>query len=243
MRAIGANFRIVSRRRGRDRIYGPFWEVVYEGTPQAISTLEGDFTGDPTIQSTVIDEQPGKHRLVVRADIDLENGPGAPTVEFRQQPSRAHKSIFEPPYPYSNVTEDDVRKIREAINKSKTSAPTLSSAEADQLYELALQGVQFRTVYQPILQVVRVAHWSYVWPNDYANIGLVMDLPTVLSDIQAKTGGTPNFPLLGQTWPTPDFVYGYLFHMPSYDTSIGGKSTEVLEYEYGLWSTFLYDTV
>jgi hypothetical protein len=36
------------------------------------------------------------------------------------------------------------------------------------------------------------------------------------------------------------YVPGWLKHTPSYESVAGGRSSEVIEYEGGLWPTFLY---
>lgn len=243
MRAIGKAYEVSGIRYRNVPGQGVQAEIIYTGIPSAINQVRGGL--DLNTYEFDHDAQSPRQELRVRQPPSFKGDPGSISLELNETINRVHKSIFEPPGP-ATVTDDELRTIRDAIqNPQPGQSPALTNPDAIDLYQLALRGVDSRIVYQPVFTVVRTAARKINWPNQTNGVGQIFTDSAMLAD-QGVTG-LVNWTLgsvaySGEVAPV-DFTYGWLKHMPRHETVVGNRSSQVVEFEFGLWANILYSTV
>jgi len=235
--------------KGRNSTQGDYIEYTYEGTEDAVIGGESEAWQNGAIDTRRITAAgEGAHRLVVRYNKD-PGDPEAevPSVEFRMDPGRTNISPLQPPYVgVDNISTANLAEIRRALDENDTALVLdggASEALAQDLYLIMLRGEEFRTVYRPTFTLVRTASSFYIWPDQGGSVGEIYLRATVISEVQSIAGSTPNFTLPQDTFTNsgaPLWNYGWLKHAPNYDTTVGNRTTESIDWEYGLWPESIY---
>jgi hypothetical protein len=102
---------------------------------------------------------------------------------------------------------------------------------------LGILGVTSRIVYQPVIIRTSTAGPKYGFVPDYSLTGKVIHPDSIQAAVKAKLPiAPPNDTYDGDG----GFVYGWLQHEPTYTLVANNKAQFQVEWEYGLWSTFLY---
>lgn len=250
MSAIGSTLDLVSITRGSRAHGGSYVDWTYEGTRDAVNVAFS--VNFPQVGVTINDllvNKVGnnKWQLIIRRD-DVLSGAVALSHQVRLITQRVHKSIFEPPLPgpLADVTDGEIAQIKEEIRQRSTDSFTQSptwladvSQGARDLYSLALRGVQHRIVYQPHLIKQSVGNNLQIWVVSFSNIGKLFSTADVVDD--AAITSILRFGLPQDVSDFDDYEYGWLKHGPNVEP--GPENVEILsqEYEYGLWSTKLYE--
>ena len=233
------------QRIGWNNRDGDYGEVEYEGNQAFIQTQHASLRNGNNVLDVEIWNQGAKWMLRARLGIGAPNqAEQATQIDLRLSVNRVHKSILEAPYTRDTITREDIEKIRRAQTWALAASPALTNPDAQRLYVFTLLGVESRIVYQPVLHVIKSAPARHAWPDAGASVGRVFTSGGLIED--AQIGGRINFtmPSSGvETWESISYRRGWLKHEPWFDTAAGGRSTAVLEYEFGLWPEFLYPPI
>lgn len=246
MRVIGSFGEPRSQRNGWSQNLGDFVELVYHGTADFARGVYANVRGNCAECDLDIEGPSG----VVRVRYANSTEPGGEEflrVEIRSGRNDVQKSIFEPgPDGYSSgVGPEGVGLIQEIVQNPGDDLlydEFVATATADELalLDLAIQGVQYRTVYQPTVIQVSTASGLYIWPNVNYLAGSILTQNTMLGLLRITPNFTPpnttNVPAQAPT----GFHYGWKMAPPTYEASSDGRSSETLEFEFGLWPEFLY---
>jgi hypothetical protein len=244
MRIIGKSLEQTGYRVTNVPGQGPREEFTYVGKSDSIDVIAQQYvdSGAETRNERAgpAGELVASRPIKTLADIQL-------TLEMRMQVNRVQKDLLEPD-PVSGIalSDADIRAIREGLrNPQAGSSPAITDPTAIQIYLLMMQGVKYRIVYQPVMQYVRSAPSSFVWPpSHYQNVSAIHSDAQMINDQGVKN--LLNFSLASEAYsdsPPSGFVYGWLKHCPWYETAVGNRTTENVEFEFGLWPTVLYGTV
>ncbi|HWN09772.1 MAG TPA: hypothetical protein VNO50_10975 [Pyrinomonadaceae bacterium] len=239
-KATGATNIVLKTVTARKRSDGGFFlEEIWEGTREAITALYG-FHG-PSVGNGIAELEASHDGPKWQLRLVKEAVPSSyPVVTAtRLINHRVQKSIFEPPGP-NGITEDELRDIKRFIDDNTFSDFTVPWSEAaGKLYSLALRGVTSRVIEQPFLIKTLTSLNTTHWNVSYANVGAIIGNGSIIAD--AAVGADLRIGLPSHDSAPPDgFVYGWLKHGPQVEPGSGNLSVLTQEYEYGLWSTFLY---
>jgi len=243
-------------RSGWDAQQGDFIETVYEGTREYVNSLFAPARLSYGVLAVETENEGPLYRLRVRSSVTptSETDQNSPENTVRIQVNRVQKSIFEPPGP-AGITAGQLRVIKKALAEdlenatpaSFLAANILPGSDAYTLYQLALSGVDYRVVYQPVLYRTRTAPAGFKWADRSNGVGYNLSLEDMMAD--AVLGNILNFPLptndalvnwVDESGTAVQFAYGWVKHAPYYDTAAGNRTVEYLEYEYGLWPVLMY---
>jgi hypothetical protein len=229
--AVGTSKTLRRKSQGWDANTGTYEQFEWAGTKSAIL---GMISGVKAVaQSYEYDHDGATYRLSYRISNDPKNQ--EVQDEVRMDVHRVHKSIFEPPT--GGLTADQLRSVQEyAEDKTKTELPNDWVDAQLELYDLAIQGVTSWIVYQPVIIRTSTAGPKYGFVPDYSLVGSIIHPSSIQTAVKAKLPIAPP----NDTYDGGGFVYGWLQHMPSYALVAGNKAQFQVEWEYGLWSTFLY---
>lgn len=242
MGAIGSGLELRAITGGLRKNGGAYREWRYEGTRDAVNTAFASFFSAGGIDDLLINRAGNNlWELIVRRD-DVFPASFPITHQVRLVTQRVQKSIFEPPLPpaFDSLTDAEIAEVKEEVRNPTPGFSVVYSNEAQQaLYSLAIRGVQYRIVYQPHLIRQSTASNAQVWVVSFSNVGKIFSTPAVVAD--AGIGTPLRFALPSDVSQYDDYVYGWLKHGVSVEP--GPENIEVLsqEYEYGLWSTWLYE--
>lgn len=259
MSGTGTSLVLRERVDGWDDIHGDYTEYLYEGTEGAVRGAAQGHQDNGAFDTQVISAADvGAWRLRVRYNYNPESPTGeVPTFEFRMDPGRTLVSILEPPYEptVGQISRHNIIAIKDAIASNSQGLSTDGGATEDAAQDLWRQLVyggasEYRIVYRPTFTIVRTASANFIWPDQTASVGQLYLVSTMLADVSALVGAQPNFTLPQSTYDNsgaaalnlPNWHYGWLKHQPTYDTIIGGKTTESIDWEYGLWGENTYGT-
>lgn len=239
---IGNPVNLIDIREGSDSLTGRFVEYVFAGTASGMQSVANSYA--PIAKQILVTGVGPKKVLTVRFDRDPELGAlEEPKVEFRFIPNEHHKDILESELA-AGLDDDEIRKIREAINNSQGGvSPALQTPQGISLYQLMLKGVRSVPLFQPTCVMVRTAASAWQWVGRPTNVGRIYSEAGMLAEMTDLSGYTPSFnqALPDLTTARTDAGYGWRKKMPSYDQVAGGHTQETIEYEYGLWSNDVYD--
>ena len=189
-------------RRGTDKSTGDYTEYIYEGTEAFITNLYIIAGGSGNLYASVVQSQRGaKHTLTLRENRGpFDDGSGEkPLDNVRMTVNRLSKDIFEPPS-ISGLTAQELKEVRDAIEDNNASIAELvlgwSNAQID-LYNLALAGVKYRPVNQPVIERTKTASHAFTFPNPYTNVDTVLSPQQMLED--AALAGLIKFEIPGGT--------------------------------------------
>lgn len=235
MKNLGVPGDFVESRKGWDKQGGDYIEYIYEGSINYITSLYniGISTGFDSVEMS---HRGPLYTLRLRQnspDINTEQ----PVDSVRMSVNRVHKDIFEPGGSV-NLTPEELKEVKDALEDTGTDLPTLvlgwSNDQID-LYNLALAGVKYRIVYQPVITRTKTASRRYDFPDPYVNVGSILTEAGMIAD--AGLQGLIHFEIPSLTQALPSgYQYGWQKHMPNYDEAIGARVVETREYEYGVWS-------
>lgn len=246
MRNIGLPGDYKRERSGWNISQGDYGEVEYEGTRFFVDSVFALLRNGQNVLELERVQEGAKWLLRARIQITPPaNTEGGVIDDLRMTVNRVQKSIFEPPG-VGSLTLDQLKKVRRAVDSGSDedffAMIELNSQEAEDLYALAVAGVQFRIVYQPVIYRTRSAPDGHNWPDHGNGVGTIFSHGQMIAD--ANMGYLLNFNLPPTdaivTHAGIDFIYGWLKHEPWYDTAAGNRTVEYLEYEYGLWPLLLY---
>jgi hypothetical protein len=239
MKNLGVPGDFAESRKGWDKQGGDYIEYIYEGNLNYIYSLYniGISSGFDSVEMS---HRGPLYTLRLRQnspDINRET----PIDSVRMSVNRVHKDIFEPPSA-TNLTSEELKEVKDALEDTGTDLPTLvlgwSNDQID-LYNLALAGVKYRIVYQPVITRTKTASRRFDFIDPYANVGSVLTEAGMIAD--AELQGLIRFQIPSYTLTLPTgFQYGWLKHMPNYDEAIGARVVETREYEYGAWAEAEY---
>ena len=234
------------RRDGWSQTLGDYVELTWHGTIDYARAVYADLRNN----CSECDKEEQGPTGIVRARFANQLEPGGDEelrVEIRSGRNDVQKSIFEPgPDGFSNGVDDtELRRIQATIENPESAVAydewqDNATADGLALYKLALAGVRYRIVYQPVIIQVTTASGQFQWPNVNYLAGDILLQNTMLGLLRMTPNFTPpstaNVPAAA-----PDgFAYGWKMAPPTYESSSDGRSVETLEFEFGLWPTQLY---
>lgn len=246
MRILGSVGEPQIIRNGWSQQLGDYVEYVYKGSQAYATSVFQQLRGNCADVEVELQDAVG----VVRARFAGTTQPGGEEEarsEIRLTINAVQKSIFEPgPDGVSNViTDQELRYIKALIDDPLDDEAFAWLADngtdtGDELYSLAQRGVEYRTVYQPLIQHISTASSLYNWSDKTAWSGKVLSE----ANMRSLWSITPNFTIPTAPDAAPDgFSYGWKFAPPTYEAASDGHTSEVLEFEFGLWPDLLYDFV
>jgi len=238
--------------KGWNSTQGDYVEYISEGTESAV--IGGrDYAkthGAIDVRTTTAAGE-GAYRLIVRYNNDPDD-PNAetPSVEFRMDPGRGLDPTTQPPYGNAGDEYISTHNLNEVLKAIANNTTDLSldglgtDSSAQELYTYLLRGNKYKVRYNPVFTLVRTASSNYNWPSQSGSIGTLYLANSVVAEVLAIAGSTPNFELIQETYindsAAPFWNYGWLKQMPTYDTTIGNRTTESIDWEYGLWPQINY---
>lgn len=233
---------LVSERPGWSRTTGDYIEKVWEGTQAQIYGLTGDLR---TYAESYDFDQKGPlwtARARFAKNPDAPDGE-EPQQEIRIQAHRMGKSIWEP-WLFPTITDTERQKIKNAVQTAKVDFDVSSlSAQGITLYWLALNLVDHKIVYQPVVLSTWTSSRGYKYPFVFANVGLVLTTAQMTSEVGIASDDypLPDFTFDNSANELPvDFTYGWLKHPPEVAIVVGSKRSVSAQYEYGLWPDPIY---
>ena len=246
MKVIGQVGDLQSTRNGWSQTLGDYVEQIFHGTSDYARSVYLQIRANGingTNQCADCELEINEPTGTVRARFASSLEPGGEEqlqVEIRLGRNDVQKSIFEagPDGYISGLTTSEIRNIQALIDDplddvAFTWLADNGSDAALAIYELAKNGLQYRIVYQPILTHITTASAQFQWPNKNQYSHDILSESTMLSLFRSA----PNFVIpdaAGLTVPS-GYVYGWKMAPPTYETSSDGHSSEVLEFEFGLW--------
>lgn len=225
--------------RGRDSQSGFFHTRTWKGTEDAcnagldeLAALadHAEVTGDGGVY-TLTARFAGADPTDPQADV--------PVREERLHCNRVTKSIYEHPN-FAGIAANTKDDIRRYIDQGVELPFEITVPNEVALLELLKSGVTDFVIYQVVVIVTDTASASYPWNIGFENVGVVLSLASFLADANLQSGWADNLPDTND--PPAGFAYGYLKGPPEITTVGGNRSQLTQEFEFGLWSTELYDT-
>lgn len=242
MPVIGKNNVQVDSRFTFDSINGSASEIVFEGTE---SGLQGaaQFYGSSSLYQVEFGGVGAKKVLRVRRN-DIPISPGIrERTGVRLIPNTVQKSILEPPLPgaLSSLTSNEIAEVRKAVDERQVREFSFTNPTQEDLYQLLLRGVEYRPVYQPILQKTIIAGNNKRWQNSFNNVGRIISPFAIYSDVGLEASAI-RFVLPTNVSGDSGFVYGWLKGAPGIEPGAGNLELLTQEYQYGLWPLLIFDT-
>lgn len=245
MRAIGKNYELSGIVYRNVPGQGLVQEEIYHGTPNGIGQVRGGLNA--SVYEFDHAAETSRHELRVRRPPAFKGVPGQFTLELRESINVVHKDILEPapdaPPGLAGLTEDDIADLRRIADGQAEPEELLSlSPEALAVSKLILRGVKDRIVYQPVFTIQRVSDRSHVWPNQTNGVGRIFSDGQMIEDQGLE--GLITWTLASTAYAAdiePDgFSYGWLKMMPNHDTVVGNRSSQTVEFHFGLWALLLF---
>lgn len=169
-------------------------------------------------------------------------GTEVPTLQWEYFANPAEIDVLEMDSNNINsITDDDKRKIRNAINSPDPDASPSLTGDALTLYKLMLGGVRSGRINQPTLRVSKLVSGSYPVQASISNVGRIISTNTLT--VQENIPGTLLFQLPNFSTSKSGFAYGWYKKFPNVQQSGGNRWNVSQEWEYGLWVPFLYGSV
>lgn len=223
---------------GWDKQTGRFTEKLWEGTESAINGVEAEaVTTADSYQKTP--EGSGKWSLTARFNAFVEEGTEeTPVSEERLRFNEVQKSIYAHP-DFQSLSQTEIEAVRQAVQDSN--GASFSAPLQQVLYDLILSGIESFLVYQPTVVVTDTASEGFAWNIGFSDYGKIFNTAQMISDADLDSGWKNNLPGVGGA--PSGFVYGWLKKPPEIVTVAGNRTQLVQEYEFGLWSSALYDSV
>lgn len=239
MRVLGITGALRTVRNGWSQGVGDYIEYEYRGTPSYALSVYSQVRGFCADCEVVTDGPEGITRARYAA---IQPGQEELRVEIRLSWNTTQKTIFEPAADgYSaGLSRDELELVKRALNpdniEDQIDLISTGSDEAIALYDLSLKGVEYRTVFQPVLAQVTTASGQFTFPDQNANIGSVIDRASMLASLRTD----PRFVAPPDPAVAPSgFSYGWKFMPPEYESNSDGHASEIQTFEFGLWAVQL----
>lgn len=248
MRVAGSTGQQVAKRNIWTQSHGDAVEYTYKGTTGFAEGVFALARGNCAEAELDILGAIGVVRARYASITDNGSGEEQIRVEIRMGRNDVQKSIFEPGvdgYVISpEVNDEELRYIQRAINDPSDEVSigwldAFGSPDGNELYRLGLQGVQYRIVSQPTLIQITTASSLFQWPNMSALANRILSNATLLGLLRQA----PNFTIAASGSGPTGFNYGWRMSDPVYDASSDGHTSEMLEFEYGLWPSLLFGSL
>jgi hypothetical protein len=226
------------RRHGWDRNSGPFTEVLYEGTKDAIAGLAAELRD--TADSYTANNNGALWQLTARFSKEEDDGGGeSPVEEVRLFSHRIQKDILEHDA-FSNLDADELQQVRKFIEDPDEESDDWPANLSDQgiaiLWDVA-SGVRYFIVYQPVLVRTLTASSRFAFNGDwYQNVGRIISPGAIANEFS----GTLPVSLPQDVSASPRRAFGWLKHYPEYVKAAGNKGVLSQEFEWGKWATSTY---
>lgn len=237
----------VSSKPTWDRIRGYSLQEIYEGSRDAIYGLQADVVASGNASSIEIDDSDKPlYRAIIRWDPGVAELPESPTTEQELSVNTVNVDLFEHPFfrEISTIEKDEIRKAvneNRTLNTSVVSTPPGFSSDGLTLYTLLKKGVTSYPVWQPVLTITDTAPYGYAFNVDYGNVGVILSEQIVAGISNAAGNLSASLPFYQSS--VGDLVPGWMKLPPQIRTVAGGRRSVTYTFEYGLWSTALYDYV
>jgi hypothetical protein len=232
------------RRNGWSQTLGHFVEYTWKGTSAYALQIMGQLVGNCAEVDADTEGPSGTVRARFVGSTEA-GGEEQVRIDIRRSRNDVQKSIFEAGpdgYGVGGLDTTDFEYIKRLLEDPEDESASLyvnSDANVLALYELALAGVEYRKISQYIVTQVTTASSLYQWANRDARANTIFTRASML----AALGATPSFNIPANPGDAPSgFTYGWMLAVPTYEDSADGTRTETLEFEFGLWSTFLNGT-
>jgi hypothetical protein len=131
----------------------------------------------------------------------------------------------------------DKKILRDAINGTVPEDSGLTG-NANTLFELIKGGLRNFRVNIPTLRVSKLVSGGYPVKASLTNVGRIITTNTLT--IQENIPGTLLFNLPSYTSSKSGYVYAWYKKFPNVQQSGGNRWNVSQEWEYGLWTTFMY---
>lgn len=241
MRALGTPYAINAIRYDFIPGQGLQPEFIYHGTPSAIAQIRGALNNTWEFEHDV---RSPRHELRVRQPPAFKENSGGFSLELREAINSVHKDLLEPsPDSPIAVAEEEILKIRRVIDgKDDLGTGEQFSLQALELYNLYQRGVRDRIVYQPVFQIQRTSERKHTWPNQTNGVSRIFTDSQMMADqgIQGLITWTMASTAYAADLEPTGFKYGWLKMMPWHDTVVGNRSSQNVEFYFGLWPLLLY---
>jgi len=224
--------------RGIDGQSGPFITRIWRGTEDACNAALNEIVGADHAE---VSGDGAVYTLTARfANDPLEPQQETPTREERLHFNRVTKSIYEHPNfaAIAANTKDDIRRY---IDQGIALPFEITVPAEVSLLELLKSGVESYIVNQAVVIVTDTASAAYPWDVGFTNVGSVFTTDAMVADAELSSGWADNLPSSANS--PAGFQYGWVKGPPEITTVGGNRSQLVQEFEFGLWSTELYDVV
>ncbi|HEU0011604.1 MAG TPA: hypothetical protein VFT34_17440 [Verrucomicrobiae bacterium] len=246
-RFVGKDRYAITTRQSRTVDGGVLDETIYRGYYEQVGIIKGNLPA-----SYEFDYQREGHI----AELHVHRAPGLAgsggqdfSLELRESIALVHKDVLEPApdAPIGDLTTAQILQLKRIIDKNEDLgsgeqfSPPLSAQQLE-LYELIQRGVTSRIVYQPVFTINRTSARTHVWPNQTNGVGQIFTDSQMFKDqgIEGLVLWTMASSAYADIVEPDRFKFGWLKQMPWHDTTVGNRTTQVVEFQFGLWALLLH---
>lgn len=230
-------------RNRREIRFSPFsgdetvWEI--EGPKETVLPLLQELRNAGYAGTYIEDKSPVARVQYQVPQID-DPGSGEPPPEvpipvWEMFSNAVEIDILEANGIFQQMTDEDRRKIREAINNPQEGRSPAVTGAALEVYLLMLKGVRSVRVNQVTLRLSRSVSSAFAVWNSILNNNFVYTSATLRS-----VEGVPTNIFLPASSNDGEFVTGWLKKFPGIQTTGFNKIQLTQEWEFGKWSVFVY---
>lgn len=222
---------------------GAFADKVWEGTLNEIvsEALAVEFSGG--LWTVTESYTGGKYRLEAHFPIDF-NATETPVDAWELFGEEIEKDILQADIPEIDALEEpDIDALRSALDngidsKDPLQQTRLSDGFASDLYEQIRLGLKSKIISVEHLRHTQTVSSLWTVPHSRTNVGKIISTATLIAD--EKPPSVLGLPTDVST--RRNMEYGWYKKKATVRTCAGHKTQIEQEWEYGLWSTLIYNS-